>query len=87
MFAKSFHIQAILINNHKEAHFQAQNHINLSPRDPIMHLRENCLHVRYVFFLVFLVDSLEVQSSVGLGAEGETSKIKNEFQENWTFSD
>lgn len=86
MFAKSFHIQAILINNHKEAHFQAQNHINLSPRDLIMHLRENCLHVCYVFFLVFLVDSLEVQSSVGLGA-GETSKIKNEFQENWTFSD
>lgn len=73
MFAKSFHVQAIRINNHKEAHFQAQNHIHLPP----LHVTQSCTLGRtaflcnYMFFLVFLVDSLEMQSGVGVGAQME----------------
>lgn len=68
MFAKSFHFQATLVNNHKGAHFQAQNHINLPTRDPIMHFGENrwdavaFVCTMWVSFVIFLVDSLEMQS-------------------------
>ena len=84
MFAKSFHAQAIRINNHKEAHFQAQNHIHLPPpRDPIMHFRENCFCVQLRVFSCFPGGLLgNAEWGGGGGTDGETSKIKNEFQEN-----